>query len=59
MKTYGYQEEDSAMLISIIGFFNTIGMVGLGFLGDRPWLNVNVCYAICLIGNLCQQISYK
>lgn len=49
MITYNYTEEDSAMLISIIGIFNTIGMVGLGFLGDRPWLNVNITYAVCLI----------
>lgn len=50
MKNYGYTEEDSAKLISIIGIFNTIGMVGLGFIGDRPWLNVNICYASCMIG---------
>ncbi|KAL5289668.1 hypothetical protein ACFFRR_009614 [Megaselia abdita] len=49
MKNYGYTEEDSAKLISIIGIFNTIGMVGLGFIGDRSWLNVNICYALCMI----------
>ncbi|XP_055839349.1 uncharacterized protein LOC129907258 [Episyrphus balteatus] len=49
MKTYNYTEEDSAHLISIIGIFNTIGMIVLGFIGDRPWLNVNICYAVCMV----------
>ncbi|XP_055921066.1 uncharacterized protein LOC129952493 [Eupeodes corollae] len=49
MKSYNYTEEDSAHLISIIGIFNTIGMIVLGFIGDRPWLNVNICYAVCMV----------
>lgn len=49
MKNYNYTEEDSAHLISIIGIFNTIGMIVLGFIGDRPWLNVNICYAVCMV----------
>uniref|UniRef100_A0A336LZ15 CSON008114 protein n=1 Tax=Culicoides sonorensis TaxID=179676 RepID=A0A336LZ15_CULSO len=40
MLKFGYKEEDSAMLISIIGAFNTIGMVVLGYAGDQPQVNV-------------------
>ncbi|XP_058066249.1 uncharacterized protein LOC131215870 [Anopheles bellator] len=43
-----YSEEDAANLISMIGIFNTIGMVGLGWLGDQPWVNVCKAYAVCL-----------
>lgn len=35
MLKFGYKEEDSAMLISVIGIFNTIGMIGFGWIGDR------------------------
>lgn len=49
MLKYGYVEEDSAKLISIIGIFNTIGMVGLGWLGDQPWVNVTRTYGVCLV----------
>ncbi|XP_055389272.1 uncharacterized protein LOC129618500 [Condylostylus longicornis] len=49
MIEYNYTEEDSAFLISIIGIFNTIGMITLGFIGDRPWLNVNIMYSICML----------
>uniref|UniRef100_A0A2M4A9F8 Putative monocarboxylate transporter n=1 Tax=Anopheles triannulatus TaxID=58253 RepID=A0A2M4A9F8_9DIPT len=45
---HGYTEEDSANLISLIGITNTIGMVGLGWLGDRPWVDVCKSYAVCL-----------
>uniref|UniRef100_A0A182KBF9 Major facilitator superfamily (MFS) profile domain-containing protein n=1 Tax=Anopheles christyi TaxID=43041 RepID=A0A182KBF9_9DIPT len=45
---YKYSEQDGANLISVIGITNTIGMVGLGWLGDRPWVNVAKTYAVCL-----------
>ncbi|KFB47004.1 AGAP005394-PA-like protein [Anopheles sinensis] len=45
---YKYSEQDGANLISVIGITNTIGMVGLGWLGDRPWVNVNKTYGVCL-----------
>lgn len=44
-----YTEEDSAKVLSTIGIFSTIGMVVLGFIGDRPWLNVNISYAVCML----------
>lgn len=51
MQTHGYAEEDSAYIISVIGVFQTIGMIGLGYLGDSPWLSVRVpqAYAFCLV----------
>lgn len=48
MLLHGFNEQDGANLISIIGMTNTIGMVGLGWLGDQPWVNVCKIYAVCL-----------
>lgn len=47
--SYNYSEEDGANLIALIGIFNTVGMIALGYFGDQPWLNVTKTYAICLI----------
>uniref|UniRef100_A0A1L8DEN9 Putative monocarboxylate transporter n=1 Tax=Nyssomyia neivai TaxID=330878 RepID=A0A1L8DEN9_9DIPT len=49
LKKYNFPEEDAANLIAIIGIFNTIGMIFLGWVGDQPWLNVNKTYAFCLV----------
>uniref|UniRef100_A0A7G3AQK6 Putative monocarboxylate transporter 9-like protein n=1 Tax=Lutzomyia longipalpis TaxID=7200 RepID=A0A7G3AQK6_LUTLO len=49
LKKYNFPEEDAANLIAVIGIFNTIGMVFLGWVGDQPWLNVNKTYAFCLV----------
>lgn len=49
MLKYGYKEEDSAILISVIGIFNTIGMIVLGYAGDQPQVNVTRTYAVCLV----------
>lgn len=46
---YGYSEADSSKLLSIIGITNTIGMVGLGWAGDQPWMHVTKTYGCCLI----------
>lgn len=46
---YNYKEEDGANLISVIGIFNTIGMIILGYIGDKPWIDVSKTYATCLI----------
>ncbi|XP_028902150.2 uncharacterized protein LOC105221369 isoform X2 [Zeugodacus cucurbitae] len=48
MKIYGYEAADSAHMISVIGIAQTIGMIGLGYVGDRSWMNVNVCYSVCM-----------
>lgn len=52
MLNYGYEEKDSARLISTIGVFNTVGMLVLGIIGDRPWINVPKVYAVCLLSEL-------
>lgn len=49
MLKFDYTEEQSANLISVIGVFNTIGMIFLGWTGDQPWLNIPKTYAICLV----------
>ncbi len=50
MLKFGYTEEQAANLISVIGVFNTFGMIFLGWTGDQPWLNIPKTYAICLVG---------
>lgn len=50
MKSLEYSEDDSAFVISVIGVSQTVGMIGLGFIGDQPWLNVPKTYACCLVG---------
>lgn len=50
LKRYDYTEADGALIISIIGVFNTIGMIVFGWLGDRPWVNVTKTYAGNMIG---------
>lgn len=47
---FNYTEADGANLISVIGIFNTLGMVVLGYIGDSPWLDVSKTYAGCLVG---------
>ncbi|KAH8299817.1 hypothetical protein KR044_006423, partial [Drosophila immigrans] len=49
MKQYDYDVSVSAVLISAIGIAQTVGMIGLGYLGDRPWMNINICYSICML----------
>lgn len=50
MLSIGYVEDDSAFVISVIGVSQTIGMITLGYIGDKPWLNVPKTYACCLVG---------
>ncbi|KAJ8679658.1 hypothetical protein QAD02_015445 [Eretmocerus hayati] len=45
----GYSETLAAELLSYIGITNTIGMIGLGWAGDQPWMNVTKTYTCCLI----------
>ncbi|XP_065164222.1 uncharacterized protein [Atheta coriaria] len=44
----GFSEEDSSMLIGLIGIVNTVGEVILGWAGDRPWINAGLIYAVCM-----------
>ncbi|XP_022126371.2 monocarboxylate transporter 14 [Pieris rapae] len=41
--------EGGALMISVIGIASGFGIVGLGWAGDQPWINVTKAYAICLI----------
>ena len=52
LKMHEYDTTVSAQLISAIGIAQTIGMIGLGYLGDRSWMNVNVCYSGCMLSKL-------
>lgn len=49
MLSKGFTENDSSYVISCIGVSQTFGMIGLGFIGDQPWLNVPKTYCGCLI----------
>ncbi|CAH0564857.1 unnamed protein product [Brassicogethes aeneus] len=49
MTIFGYSENQASFVIAVIGVTNTIGMVVLGWAGDRPWMNVGKAYAICLM----------
>lgn len=46
---HGFTETDASVILSAIGITNTIGMIGLGWAGDQPWMNVTKTYAVCLI----------
>ncbi|CAK1542387.1 unnamed protein product [Leptosia nina] len=41
--------EDGALMISVIGIASGVGIVGLGWAGDQPWINVTKAYAACLV----------
>lgn len=58
MKIHGYEATDSAHIISVIGIAQTIGMIGLGYVGDRSWMNVNICYSACMVGECAMKIRY-
>ncbi|XP_034249176.1 monocarboxylate transporter 4-like [Thrips palmi] len=45
----GYTESQASVLLGVIGVANTCGMLGLGFVGDNPRLNVTKTYALCLV----------
>lgn len=45
----GYTESQASELLGVIGVANTCGMLGLGFVGDNPRLNVTKTYALCLV----------
>ncbi|KPL97883.1 Monocarboxylate transporter-like protein 1 [Sarcoptes scabiei] len=41
-------KEGASKYISIIGVFNTIGVVFVGYIGDKPWLDASFVYAILI-----------
>ncbi|KAI5652138.1 major facilitator superfamily domain-containing protein [Phthorimaea operculella] len=44
-----YSNEDGAYILSVFGAASIVGIVGLGWIGDLPWVNVTKTYAVCLI----------
>ncbi|CAG9767258.1 unnamed protein product [Ceutorhynchus assimilis] len=44
-----YSSDDASFTLSNIGIASTIGMVFLGWAGDRPWMNITKTYSVCLI----------
>ncbi|KAG6458208.1 hypothetical protein O3G_MSEX010741 [Manduca sexta] len=49
MSMSGYSEADGSWMLSTFGVATIIGIVGLGWMGDLPWVNVTKTYAICLV----------
>lgn len=45
----GVSADDSANLISAIGILNCVGMVVMGYVGDRPWSSPMLIYNISMI----------
>ncbi|XP_035432906.2 monocarboxylate transporter 14 [Spodoptera frugiperda] len=45
----GYTDDEGAGMLSLIGITNTIGMVGLGWIGDFPQVSIGGLYAVCLV----------
>lgn len=44
-----FKSTDATILLSMIGILNTVGEVGVGWLGDQSWMNLNVLYAACMV----------
>jgi len=40
---------DATKFLSVIGIFNTLGELIIGWLGDRPNVNLNLLYSVCMI----------
>ncbi|XP_063825156.1 monocarboxylate transporter 14-like [Ostrinia nubilalis] len=49
MTMSGYSESHGAWMLSVFGVATIVGIVGLGWMGDLPWVNVTKTYALCLI----------
>ncbi|KAH1025339.1 monocarboxylate transporter 13 [Dendroctonus ponderosae] len=49
MTNFEYTTEQASFTISNIGISNTLGMIVLGWAGDRPWMNITKTCAICLV----------
>ncbi|XP_045771763.1 uncharacterized protein LOC123871824 [Maniola jurtina] len=45
----GYSETQGSLMLGIFGVATIIGIVGLGWIGDLPWVNITKTYAACLI----------
>ncbi|XP_018011512.1 uncharacterized protein LOC108668771 isoform X2 [Hyalella azteca] len=45
----GLHQDRSASLISIIGILNCIGMVGMGYIGDKEWYPLMIIYNLSMV----------
>ncbi|KAF2350732.1 Major facilitator superfamily [Trinorchestia longiramus] len=45
----GLDEDRSASLISIIGILNCIGMIGMGYIGDKEWYPLMIIYNMSMV----------
>lgn len=43
------KKESGAYIISIVGVLNTLGVVMVGYVGDKPWIDPSLLYAMCTI----------
>ncbi|XP_018493762.1 monocarboxylate transporter 9 [Galendromus occidentalis] len=43
------QEGAGAFIISVLGVLNTLGVVIVGYIGDKPWIDPSLLYAICTV----------
>lgn len=49
MEDNGYTHTQGSLMLVIYGVATIIGIVGLGWIGDLPWVNITKTYAICLV----------
>ncbi|XP_023946558.2 monocarboxylate transporter 9 [Bicyclus anynana] len=49
MEDNGYSETQGSLMLGIFGVATIIGIVGLGWIGDLPWVNITKTYAGCLV----------
>ncbi|XP_047994880.1 uncharacterized protein LOC125233069 [Leguminivora glycinivorella] len=49
MEETGYSTYQGPVMLSVFGVANIIGIAGLGWMGDLPWVNITKTYALCLI----------
>ena len=47
-KTLQWHPNDATILLPMIGIFNTLGEVVIGYVGDKNWINLNYLYALCM-----------
>ncbi|CAG4975683.1 unnamed protein product [Colias eurytheme] len=56
MEESGYTETQGSLMLSTFGVATIIGIVGLGWMGDLPWVNITKTYGLCLVicgGTIC------
>lgn len=47
--TLGMDKERASFLISFIGILNTLGVVIVGYLGDKPWMEPSLLYSFLTV----------